>query len=353
MFCRNCGQPVREGASFCGSCGEPVARQPEQGTVQAASPVTHQPVQQNPQRPNPQPPHPAPNQPPRYPQQQPNPQFRQNAAPVNAVPPPIPPQMPPATQSGNQNPALIAVIVFLFILVLISGVLLFIKPGYLVHRDGGSGGVPTLNGTEHTFPTDSTVTTAVIADGSTQTAPAAVTATQSVPEDAQGMTDVPQEMIGGGNPWMLSTNERPVLGDFEWCVGQFGFIRQAPEDAELISDVQGYTGGWKAMIIYNPDDPNGIFTRELDNIYIGVYDDNRAEVTIDWYLLVPDYSEISNLEDMEDTLFTGGITNTGISANGPALISLDSFWNSSGRQYALGSLTMQDGTNAYLAMVRP
>ena len=69
--------------------------------------------------------------------------------------------------------------------------------------------------------------------------------------------------------------------------------------------------------------------------------------------MVPDHSEITNEEDMEDTVFTGAVTNTGISANGPALINIDNFWHDNERQYATGTLTPQNGVTAYLAMVRP
>ncbi|MBR3446876.1 MAG: zinc-ribbon domain-containing protein [Oscillospiraceae bacterium] len=320
MFCRNCGQPIRDGASFCSNCGE------------AAQKASGQPQQPNPQ--------------PRYPQQPyQNPNFRQNPAPVYAA---------PQQQSGSHNGLLIVIIVLLSLLVLIGIILLFVKPGYLLQRDGGNSEVLTAESTAAPSQPDSSSTAPSQPDGSS-TAPSAET--EPIPQNdaavPESTPDYPQELIGGNNPWMYSTNERPTMQEFEWCIGQFGFIRQTPEGADMISDVQGYTGGWKAMIIYNPDDPDGYFTRELDNIYISVDDSNLVQLTIDWYLLAPDFSEITNEEDMEDTDFSGAVTNTGISANGPALISIDNFWNGDGKQYAVGSMTLQNGSNAYIAMVRP
>ena len=130
-------------------------------------------------------------------------------------------------------------------------------------------------------------------------------------------------------------------------------LRQAPENAYIISDPQVYNGSWKAMVIYNPDDSGGIFTRELDNISVVVDENNQVQLTIDWYLLAPDYSEYSNEEDMEDTVFSGAVTNTGISASGPATVTLDNLWHDGERQYAVGFIIPQNGVTAYLAMVRP
>ena len=340
MFCRNCGQPVNEGASFCGSCGEPIVRKPEAHAGQAkapAAPVSQSaaaPQQQTPQitpqqnrQPYPVPPSPQPG----YPQQYPNPQFRQGAAPVYAAPP-----QPPGSQSNSG--LLIGVIVFLLILVAVAGFLLFIKPGYLLHRENGNSGIAAMSGTVIPAQSESIGTQTVT-----------VTTVQIPQDEAAVLTDRPQEDAAQ----LYSTSERPSFEEFEWCIGQFGFIREAPEGAEYPSSVKDYNGGWKAMIIYNPDDPDGIFTRELDNISITVDDNHLVQVVIDWYLLAPDYSEISYLDDMEDSVFNGSVTNTGLSANGPALINIDNFWTQDGKQYATGFLSGQDGNAAYLAMVRP
>ena len=335
MFCRNCGQQINEGASFCSNCGEKIVK----SSTQANPSANQQTGSQIPPRavPNPQP---------QYPQQPyQNPQFRQGAAPAyTAVQPP---------QARSNTALLIVIIVLLLILVLIGGILLFIKPGYLRQNDGGNHGLLTLNSTAEPAQTVSVPESEI-----TQDASSAATVTQPPEEGAIVMSDYPQDLIGGNydpmeEPWALSTSERPRFEEFEWCYGQFGFVRQAPENAALISDVQVYNGGWKAMIIYNPDDPNGIFTRELDNISVSVDQNHAVQLTVDWYLMAPDYSEMTNEEDMADTVFTGAVTNTGISVNGPALINIDNFWHDGERQYATGTITPQNGVTGYLAMVRP
>ena len=334
MFCRNCGQQINEGASFCTNCGEQVIKT----AGQAKPPAAQQTGTQPPPPAVPKPPQPA------YPQQQyQDPQFRQNAAPVYAAPP----------QTKSNTALLIVIIVLLLILVLIGSILLFIKPGYLRQNDGSDYGALTLSSTQEPAQIIS-----MPESEPAQNDTAAPPVTQPPEDEPYVLTDYPQDLIGGNydpmeDPWALSTSERPRLDEFEWCIGQFGFVRQAPENAELLSDVQSYNGGWKAMIIYDPDDPDGYFTRELDNIIISVDQNNAVQLTIDWYLLAPDFSEITNEEDMEDTVFSGAVTNTGLSVNGPALINIDSFWHDGEKQYATGTILPQNGATAYLAMVRP
>ena len=330
MFCRNCGQQIHDGASFCSNCGEQVVK----STGQTKQPAAQQ---QTPPIPPQTPPAPQP----RYPQYD-NPQFRQGAPVYSAAPQP---------QARSNSALLIVIIVLLALLVLIGGVLLFIKPGYLLNRDGGYSGIPALNSTPEPVQTG-------LSSGSSPDQALTVPPAQTPEAEENVITDYPQGLIGGYDPsedasQLYSTSERPSLSEFEWCCGQFGFVRGAPGNAELLSDVKDYNGGWKAMIIYDPDDPDGIFTREFDNVIITVDDNHLVQVVIDWYLLAPDFSEISYLDDVADSVFNGSVTNTGISANGPALISLDNFWTLDGKQYATGSLTGEDGISAYLALVRP
>ena len=150
----------------------------------------------------------------------------------------------------------------------------------------------------------------------------------------------------------FSTDDRPDYSEFEWCFGQGGLVYNVPDHAEMITDPLGYTGGWKAMVIYNPTNSAGTFMRELDNIDIGVYDDTCI-ITIDWYYMEIDGSESYNEENVEDSNFFGTVTDTGLYASGDAEISINSLWKADGKEYALGALITSDGLPAYLAMVRP
>ena len=374
MFCRNCGKPVKDGASFCGSCGEPIPKKPETASVPSAPAAPPEPqasaAPPAPPPQNPQPPYQAPQNPQsRFPRQPAQQQYPQGSTPVYAAA-----QRPPQTNIG-----LIAIIILLAALVLAAAVLLFIKPGYLLHRGGGN--VSSLaeqleTGLTAPAQTETQAGTA----GSETSAAETVTQAQTEPpvqepadessteESSDSSSDgssenrndssKPEEArIGGENKplndaWAASTSARPSFDEFEWCFGQNGFIYDAPGYAEPITAPDGWIGGWKAMVIYNPTNAAGTFTRELDNIVISV-EGTSAELTIDWYLMAADYGESYNEEDMPDTVFYGTATRNGLSVSGAATIQISSFWNDGGKQYAVGTLTTQDGIPAYLAMVRP
>lgn len=155
----------------------------------------------------------------------------------------------------------------------------------------------------------------------------------------------------------LSTSARPSFDEFEWCFGQNGLVYTQPEGTEPITDPLGFSGGWKAMVIYNPSNSAGTFIRELDNVDIGINGDT-VDLTIDWYLMSVDSSEMTNEEGMPDTMFLGTIpeeyTGGGFRAfNGQRTVNMVYFWREGTSQYALGTLTTEDGLPAYIALTRP
>ncbi len=402
MFCQNCGKSLPVHAKVCAFCGEPVqntagepavlnpsesgsiipqpaapqtpVQQPVQPTPAPQQPVQPSPAQQQPIQPTPaqqQPIQPTPAQQQPYPSQQNSPQYQQ-------VRPAAYPSEQPAQKS---NTALIIIIILLTLLVLAGAFLLFIKPGYLLHgesEDDGSSRINTdqpENGTTTTALTDTTLftgstlssadsTSSYSAFTSSSSSTSSTSTTAQTSSAAQATVTNPgtkstneESRIGGYNKaisdaWAASTDERPELREFSWCYGQYGLIYEPPTYAEMITDPQGWHGGWKAMIIYNPTNSAGTFTRELDNILVNITG-NSAVVTIDWYLMIPAQSEYENEEDMPDTEFTGYANQKGVFVTGSADISITSFWNANGKQYALGTVKTADGIEAYLAMVRP
>ena len=151
----------------------------------------------------------------------------------------------------------------------------------------------------------------------------------------------------------LSTNARPSFDEFEWCFGQNGLVYMQPEGTESITDPLGFSGGWKAMVIYNPSNIAGTFIRELDNVNIGIYGES-VDFTIDWYLMSVDIGETTNEESMPDTMFIGEYSDGGFRAfNGQRTVNMVSFWREGESQYAIGTLTTEDGLPAYIALKRP
>ena len=341
MFCPKCGKQLNDGDTFCAFCGETLNK--------SAAPQSFQPA------------------PPAYSNEQ---QMYQEPAPV-----------PNSTvQTKKSNTLLISVIAMTVCLVLIVGVVLFIKPGYLLERDDdddsrrskrdkSSSSVTAESDDPSAESSESKPkeTTAAEPEATTTTTTSTTPATTSAPETTTTAPETTAEQTTTAKTsdddtekknavyeeaMSMSTYDRPGFDEFEWCFGQGGLVYEAPAGAEMITDPLGYTGGWKAMVIYNPTNSAGTFMRELDNIDIGVYDDSCI-ITIDWYQMQTDGSESYSEEDLEDTSFFGSVTDTGLYASGDAEISINSLWKQDGKQYALGAIVTSDGLPAYLAMVRP
>ena len=152
-----------------------------------------------------------------------------------------------------------------------------------------------------------------------------------------------------------STNARPTFSEFDWCYGQFGLVYEPPGNADRITNSLGFSGGWKCMIIYNPTNNAGTFIRELDNVSIGV-NGGAVDLTVDWYLMSNDaQAGLENEEDMADTLFLGSASNGGVSVSNAernTSMNINYFWKDDGKEYALGTMRLSDGLEAYVALTR-
>lgn len=150
----------------------------------------------------------------------------------------------------------------------------------------------------------------------------------------------------------LSTEERPDLGDFLWYTEDV-FYNDVPADAAVIDNVKYTTGGWKGLIIYDPDNTCGANAMEFLNVNIaGTQDD--LSITLDWYLIFISGEESSFDEtDMEDTVFDGEWVGGGIRAFGLGEMRLRRFYDLNNKQYAFGTLDTPDGIPAFIALVRP
>ena len=153
---------------------------------------------------------------------------------------------------------------------------------------------------------------------------------------------------------VYSTYERPTFDEFEWCIGQNGLVYE-PSGGTPLTNVIGYSGGWKCMIVYNPSNIEGTFIRELDNVDITV-DGAIVNLKIDWYLMSNDsQAGALNEEDMPDVMFTGGSIGGVVSVSSGETntsIEMKYFWKDSGKEYALGTMQLADGLSAYVAFVR-
>ncbi len=336
MFCPKCGKQLNDGDTFCAFCGETLNNG---GNTEQTFQTTPPPVSYNAQQ------YPAP-----------------SSVPDNTV------------SAKRPNTAFISAVSAVICLVLIGGFVLFVKPGYLLKRDDDnnsktntttsavtSESKPAVSTEEsEEKPTETTTTAETTAVTTTPTTTSAPETTTTAPETTTLQTTTTSPADKGleeknavyAEAMSLSTGDRPSFDEFEWCFGQGGLVYEAPAGAEMITEPLGYCGGWKAMAIYNPTNLAGTFMRELDNIDIEVNGDS-AVIMIDWYLMENDGNERYSEEDMEDSVFFGDVTDSGLYASGDAEISINSLWRENGRQYALGAIITSDGLPAYLAMVRP
>jgi hypothetical protein len=150
----------------------------------------------------------------------------------------------------------------------------------------------------------------------------------------------------------LSTEERPDMESFLWYTEDVRY-NGVPADAETIDKLSPLSGGWKAFIIYDPDDAYDSSAYEFLNISLtGTADDLR--LTLDWYLIFwSNEGESFDETDMEDTIFNGKWEDGGLWASGMGTIRLTQFYSLGDKQYAVGTMDTPNGIPALIALVRP
>ena len=150
----------------------------------------------------------------------------------------------------------------------------------------------------------------------------------------------------------LSTEERPDLEDFLWYTEDVAYVG-VPSDVNIIDNIDPLTGGWKAVIIYDPNDEYDAGAMEFLNIALAGTAENLS-LTLDWYQIFwANEGESFDESDMEDGIFSGKWENGGLWASGAGTIRLTQFYEKNGKQHAVGTMDTPDGIPALVALVRP
>lgn len=150
----------------------------------------------------------------------------------------------------------------------------------------------------------------------------------------------------------LSTEKRPDLEDFLWYTEDVAYDG-VPSDANIIDNIDPLTGGWKAIIIYDPNDEYDAGAMEFLNIALAGTAESLS-LTLDWYQIFwANEGESFDETDMEDGVFSGKWENGGLWASGAGTIRLTQFYEKNGKQYAIGTMDTPDGIPALVALVRP
>lgn len=149
-----------------------------------------------------------------------------------------------------------------------------------------------------------------------------------------------------------NTTEKPMLVEFTWLY-EGVYYQGIPQGAVIIDDYPSIAGDWKALIWYDPEGKiENIDAKSLFNINIS----GQAEevvMTFDWNLIVYNSQEVKDESDMPDEIFTGKLEEGKLAANGFANLKLEIFYFFEGKEYALGTMQMPDGSPALIALVRP
>ena len=172
------------------------------------------------------------------------------------------------------------------------------------------------------------------------------------PANASPQVDTPQSHATEAPPVELSTDERPNLEDFLWYTEDV-LYNGVPTGAETIDHLSPLIGGWKALIIYDPDNVYDSNAYEFLNIALSGTEDDLS-LTLDWYLIYwSNEGESLDETGMEDTVFSGKWENGGLWASGAGTIRLTHYYEQNQKQYAVGTMDTPDGIPAFVALVRP
>lgn len=187
------------------------------------------------------------------------------------------------------------------------------------------------------------------APGTEQTAPVTPLQEEQTPPETVESGDIPAPEETDAS---LSTEERPDLEDFLWYTEDVAYFG-VPSDVNIIDNIDPLTGGWKAVIIYDPNDEYDAGAMEFLNIALAGTAENLS-LTLDWYQIFwANEGESFDESDMEDSVFLGKWETGGLWASGAGTIRLTQFYEQNGKQYAVGKMDTPDGIPALLALVRP
>ena len=339
MFCPKCGKQINDDDIFCGYCGETIVPD-DPGTMLASDPAADKIYS------------------PQAKQSQPAPSYAQHPQPFS---------QPYPVKKKKGGAAAIIITLSVLLAAAIGGIIFLIvsnsdddDPDRASRKSSSIAETTDAEEEDTSFAAEATTTeTGTSTQTTTEETTSTTTETTAVTTTEMTTTEPPasisDDSAAKAEAAAYSTQDRPIFAEFDWCYGQNGLIMSPPQGADLIDNYFAAGGGWKSMLIY--EDTEGIgATREIDNIEL-FFDGNRVTLSVDWYYVEPPYSEAYYMDEGTVTQFSGAVNgsviHTAADVNGSTVtIDLYSFWRFDGKQYALGTLYLPDGTSNYLALVR-
>jgi len=140
------------------------------------------------------------------------------------------------------------------------------------------------------------------------------------------------------------------MDDFAWYesdVSRNGF----PPEAEQFTEYDRMRGGWKAYIIFDPDNSNG---RRMDLLLYVMINGDQDHVTVecDWYWEHMLSETEGQYSADEPSYYFGNYEDGEIHATGAGKMDIRYFYDWNGKEYAIGVMESQAGVKAILCMVR-
>ncbi len=150
------------------------------------------------------------------------------------------------------------------------------------------------------------------------------------------------------DPLSYSTTERPESADFQlWY--EHNITGSIPTGARTITDFGEIQGTWKGLFRYSGSDASA----ELLNLTVSGTP-SSASLLVDWYLIAyAGDGEWLNEEDMGDITYSGTWSDGVLTVSGAGSITIGTFYEYDGQQYAYGEMAVPDGSTALLGMIRP
>lgn len=148
----------------------------------------------------------------------------------------------------------------------------------------------------------------------------------------------------------LSTTERPSIEDFRWYLNNVE-KNGVPKGVTRETDFNNLAANWKCLFIYDPEGKDTGRLYDFLTLTLSGAEGNGA-VILDWSHMFAGDEDIDETK-MEDTVLNMKWKNGTLYGYGPMNLSIKQFYSHNGAQYAVGTLTLPDGTEGLVAMTRP
>lgn len=148
----------------------------------------------------------------------------------------------------------------------------------------------------------------------------------------------------------LSTTERPSIEDFRWYLDDVE-KNGVPKGVTRETDFNNLAANWKCLFIYDPEGTDTGRLYDFLTLTLSGAEGNGA-VILDWSHMFAGDEDIDETR-MEDTVLNMNWKNGTLYGYCPMNLSIRQFYSYNGAQYAVGTLTLPDGTEGLVAMTRP